>query len=125
MDEIIIEKLRLKGKHGCFAKERDEYRAFEVSLRLFLSLNKAAKTDELEDTIDYPAAMAIAEGVLMGESVRLIEKLADMIAERLFVRFANLCEVEVEVAKIGVEVGYEFGKISTRIFRKRGQYIMQ
>ncbi len=125
MDEIIIEKLRLKGKHGCFAKERDEYRAFEVSMRLFLSLNKAAKTDELEDTIDYPAAMAIAEGVLMGESVRLIEKLADMIAERLFVRFANLCEVEVEVAKIGVEVGYEFGKISTRIFRKRGQYIMQ
>ena len=78
MDEIIIEKLRLKGKHGCFAKERDEYRAFEVSMRLFLSLNKAAKTDELEDTIDYPAAMAIAEGVLMGESVRLIEKLADM-----------------------------------------------
>ncbi len=125
MDEIIIKKLRLKGKHGCFAKERDEYRAFEVSMRLFLSLNKAAKTDELEDTIDYPAAMAIAEGVLMGESVRLIEKLADMIAERLFVRFANLCEVEVEVAKIGVEVGYEFGKISTRIFRKRGQYIMQ
>ena len=125
MDEIIIEKLRLKGKHGCFAKERDEYRAFEVSMRLFLDLNRAAKTDELEDTIDYPAAMAIAEGVLMGESVRLIEKLADTIAERLFVRFANLCEVEVEVAKIGVEVGYEFGKISTRIFRKRGQYIMQ
>ena len=125
MDEIIIEKLRLKGKHGCFAKERDEYRAFEVSMRLFLDLNRAAKTDELEDTIDYPAAMAIAEGVLMGESVRLIEKLADMIAERLFVRFASLCEVEVEVAKIGVEVGYEFGKISTRIFRKRGQYIMQ
>lgn len=125
MDEIIIEKLRLKGKHGCFAKERDEYRAFEVSMRLFLDLNRAAKTDELEDTIDYPAAMAIAEGVLMGESVRLIEKLADMIAERLFVRFASLCEVEVEVAKIGVEVGYEFGKISTRIFRKRGQYVMQ
>ena len=52
MDEIIIEKLRLKGKHGCFAKERDEYRAFEVSMRLFLDLNRAAKTDELEDTID-------------------------------------------------------------------------
>lgn len=125
MDEIIIEKLRLKGKHGCFAKERDEYRDFEVSMRLFLDLNRAAKTDELDDTIDYPAAMAIAEGVLMGESVRLIEKLADMIAERLFTRFACLCEAEVEVAKIGVDVGYEFGKISTRIFRKRGQYVMQ
>jgi dihydroneopterin aldolase len=67
--------------------------------------------------------MAIAEGVLMGESVRLIEKLADMIAERLFVRFGNLCAVEVEVTKLGVDVGYEFERISARIFRERAYYI--
>ena len=83
----------------------------------------AAKTDELSDTVDYPSAMAIAEGVLKGESVRLIEKLADMIAERLFVRFERLVEAEVEVAKLGVDVGYDFKKISARIRRKRGDYI--
>ena len=76
MDEIIIEKLKLRGKHGCFAAERDELRDFEVSMRLRLPFDRAAKTDELSDTIDYPSAMAIAEGVLGGESVRLIEKLA-------------------------------------------------
>ena len=75
--------------------------------------------------MDYPSAIGIVEGVLMGESVRLIEKLADIIAERLFMRFANLCEVEVEVAKIGVKVGYDFDGISARIFRKREQYIKQ
>ena len=77
MDEIKIENIKLRGKHGCFAAERNEYRDFEVSLRLFLPLDRAAKTDELSDTVDYPAAAAIAEGVLAGESVRLIEKLAD------------------------------------------------
>ena len=123
MDEIIIKNIKLKGKHGCFAEERNEYRDFEVSLRLLLPVDRAAKTDELEDTIDYPSAMAIAEGVLMGESVRLIEKLADMIAERLFVRFQNLSAVEVEVAKLGVDVGYDFERISTRIFRERAYYI--
>lgn len=123
MDEIIIKNIKLKGKHGCFAEERNEYRDFEVSLKLMLPLDLSAKTDELDDTIDYPSAIAIAEGVLMGESVRLIEKLADMIAERLFVRFGNLCAVEVEVAKLGVDVGYDFERISTRIYRERSFYI--
>ena len=123
MDEIKIDRIRLKGKHGCFAAERDEFRDFEVSLRLFLPLDTAAKSDGLDDTVDYPAAIAIAEGALAGESVRLVEKLADMIAERLFTRFANLLEAEVEVAKLGVDVGYDFGGISVKIRRKRGDYI--
>ncbi len=123
MDEIIIEGLKLKGKHGCFAFERNELHDFEVSMRLFLDVSRASKTDALEDTIDYPQAMAIAEGVLSGESVRLIEKLADMIAERLFVRFELLQEVEIEVVKLGVDVGFEFAKISTKIHRKRNFYI--
>ena len=123
MDEIIIEKIKLRGKHGCFAAERDELRDFEVSLRLMLPLGRAAKTDALEDTIDYPSAIAVAEGVLSGESVRLVEKLADLVAERLFARFGNLLAAEVEVAKLGVDVGYEFGKMSVKIFRERRDYI--
>ncbi len=123
MDEIIIKGLKLKGKHGCFAEERNEFRDFEVSMKLSLDLNTAAKTDKLEDTIDYPAAMGIAEGVLMGESVRLIEKLADTIAQRLFERFALLQVAEIEVVKLGVDVGYCFDKISVKIQRKRDFYI--
>jgi len=125
MDEIIIENLKLQGKHGCFAAERDEFRDFEVSMKLRLPFSRAAKTDALEDTIDYPQAMAVAEGVLRGESVRLIEKLADMIADRLFIRFPQLCEVEIEVAKLGVDVGYEFQKISAKIIRSRKDYIKE
>ena len=123
MDEIVIEGLKLVGRHGCEAFERNSEGKFEVSLKLRLPLERAAATDELCDTIDYPAAMAVAEGVFAGESVRLVERLADKIAERLFVRFGNLCSVEVEVAKIGVNVGYEYSKVAARISRDRGFYI--
>ena len=92
-------------------------------MRLFLDTSRAAKTDSLEDTIDYPKAMAIAEGVLEGESVRLIEKLADIIAERLFVRFELLREAEIEVVKKNVDVGYRFSRISVKIHRRREDYI--
>ena len=125
MDEIIIEKIKLRGKHGCFAAERDELRDFEVSMRLRLPFERVAKTDDLSDTVDYPSAMAVAEGVLAGESVRLIEKLADMIAERLFIRFPILREADVEVAKLGVDVGFKFEKISARVFRRRSDYIKE
>ena len=94
-------------------------------MRLRLPFERAAKTDDLSDTVDYPSAMAVAEGVLAGESVRLIEKLADMIAERLFIRFPILREADVEVAKLGVDVGFKFEKISARVFRRRSDYIKE
>ena len=123
MDEIVIEKLKVSGKHGCEAIERQVTGNFEVSMRLFADLNAAAKTDSLDDTIDYPAAMAIVEGVFAGESVRLIEKLADLVAQRMFERFQKLSSIEVEVAKIGVKVGYDFSQISVKINRDRSFYL--
>ena len=123
MDKVILKNIKLKGKHGCFAKERDEFCDFWVSLELGLDLRKSAKTDELEDTIDYPSAIVIAEGVLLGESVRLIEKLADVIAERMFIRFANLEEITVKVTKKNNDFAEIVDEISAQISRKRSDYI--
>lgn len=123
MDEIILNGIRLKGKHGCFAKELEQSRDFAVSMKLFLSLSRASKTDALEDTIDYPCAIAIAEGVVAGESVRLIEKLADKIAERMFARFGLLREIEVKVQKFTPELAWELSEISVIIKRKREEYL--
>ncbi len=122
MDEIRIDGIKLYGRHGCFAFEREEKGCFEVSLKLRLDLSKAAESDELTDTIDYPAAMAVAQEVIEGGSVRLIEKLADKIAKRLFESFPKLFEVEVEVAKLGVEVGFDFSRVSASIVRRADFY---
>ena len=78
MDEIVIEGLKLVGRHGCEAFERNSEGKFEVSLKLRLPLERAAATDELCDTIDYPAAMAVAEGVFAGENVVLTGGLPSM-----------------------------------------------
>lgn len=123
MDEIILKDIRLKGRHGCFARELEAPCDFSVSMRLFLDLGRAAKTDELCDTIDYPAAIAIAEGVVAGDSVRLIEKLADMIAERMFVRFSNLLEIEVKVRKCSPQIEWALTEVSAMLRRRRGDYI--
>ncbi len=123
MDKITVKNLRFTGRHGCFAHEMENPRLFAVSLEMGLSLREAGLTDSLERTIDYPAAMGIVEGVIMGESVRLIETLAEKISERLFVRFANLREIRVKVEKCKVDVGFDFDEISVEIFRTRSDFI--
>lgn len=123
MDEIILKNIKLKGKHGCFAHEMETPCDFLVSMKLRLDLQSAAKTDLLENTIDYPAAASIAEGVLAGESVRLIERIADEIAKRMFVRFARLMEIEIRVQKKTAELNIEIEEVAVKLFRKRGDYI--
>lgn len=91
MDEIIIEKLKLSGKHGCFAAERDESRDFEVSMRLFLNLGPAAKTDDLSMTIDYPAAMAIAEGGVVGRKRKTNRKARRHDSGKAFYKVCKPC----------------------------------
>ncbi len=122
MDELVLKDIRLKGRHGCFAREREEYCEFLVSVRMRLDLSKAARTDSLEDTIDYPAAVSIAEGVISGESVRLIEKLADTVASRMFARFGALREIDVKVAKCNNDYSSFVGEISVSISRRREDY---
>ena len=122
MDKLILKNIKLKGRHGCFAQELKEPTEFWVSMKIHLDTRKAAKTDDLEDTIDYPAAIAIAEGVIMGESVRLIEKLADKIAERVFFRFFAAKKIEVKVVKRSASFGEILDEVSVKIKRSREDY---
>lgn len=120
MDKLILKNIKLKGKHGCFARELKYPCEFWVSMKIHLDTRKSAKSDALDDTVDYPAAIAIAEGVIMGESVRLIEKLADKIAERVLFRFPIAKKIEVKVVKRNLENVLD--EISVKIKRKREDY---
>ena len=122
MDRLILKNIRLKGKHGCFAHELETPCEFRVSMVLYLNLEAAGKTDRLDDTIDYPAAASIAEGVIAGESVRLMETLAARIAERMFIRFGQLAKIKVKVQKCGACPDFATEEVSVQIARKRKDF---
>ena len=122
MDKVILKDIQLKGRHGCFARELEEPSDFLVSVEMGLDLHKAAQTDEHGDTLDYPRAIAVAEKVLSGESVRLIETLADKIARGMFESFPNLEEISVKVIKRNHDYENSVGEISAQIFRRRAEY---
>ena len=56
MDCIILKNLKFRGRHGYFPKERREGNDFEVDVMLWVNLERAAKGDELEQTIERPSS---------------------------------------------------------------------
>ena len=96
MDKILLSGLSFFGKHGCHAAERELGQKFLVDIELGCDLQKAAETDDLNDTVDYVAIYRRAGEIIEGPSAMLLEHLAAQIGD-----FA-LQDSRVEVARVRI-----------------------
>lgn len=81
MDRILLNGLVFFGKHGCHAAENELGQKFLVDIELECDLRAAGESDSLDDTLDYVAIYNHAREVMEGESVKLLEHLAQRIAD--------------------------------------------
>lgn len=98
VDRIVLEGMVFSGKHGVSDAERGRPQRFSVDIELESNLARAARSDQLEDTIDYRRLRAIAKEVIEGESAHLIETLAGRIA-RQALEVPRVESVTVKVTK--------------------------
>ena len=98
-DRIIITGMRFLACHGCLPEEKTTPQPFTADVTLFLPLKAAGKGDDIACTVDYTKVFAVAESVMTGKSVDLIETLAERIAERIFEEFGSVRKVSVTVHK--------------------------
>ncbi|XWN37058.1 MAG: dihydroneopterin aldolase [Balneola sp.] len=99
MDKLVIKGLKFHGLHGVFEQEKIIGNIFEVDLHFSLSLQKAAETDSISETIDYAKARSLVELVMQSHSMNLIETIALKIGEKLYNEFA-VESLEVKVRKL-------------------------
>lgn len=118
-DSIEIKGIRGFGYHGVFPHERANGQDFLIDVSLRVDLRKAAKTDQVEATIDYGTVCNLVLGAIVGPPVSLIEKLATQIAEILLSKFSLLESVVVVVHKPDAPVETDFEDIAVRIERSR------
>jgi dihydroneopterin aldolase len=81
MDKILLDGLVFFGKHGCLAAENDLGQKFIVDIELECDLSAPSLSDNLSDTIDYVSIYNAAREVMEGESAKLLEHLAQRIAD--------------------------------------------
>jgi dihydroneopterin aldolase len=103
-DRIVLSNIRLDGRHGATDEEQARPQPFEFDVEVAFDLAPAGHSDDLDRTIDYRAIDALVREIVGGPSVRLLETLAERIAERTLAE-TPADEVVVRVRKPQVRLG--------------------
>jgi dihydroneopterin aldolase len=98
-DRIELRGLVASGHCGALAEEQQRAQPIEIDLDVLVDLTKAGATDDLDDTVDYGAVCEIVERVVTTERFRLLERLAERLAE-VVLSDDRVTEVVVSVRKL-------------------------
>jgi len=115
-DRIELVGLRVRGRHGVLATERETGQDFVVDALLDVDVRPAARSDDLAMTVDYAALAARLAGIVAGEPLDLIETLAERLAAACL-EHPLVCSVELTVHKPQAPVGLPFEDVRVRVRR--------
>lgn len=96
MDKIIISGLKVDTIIGTLPEERDRKQTLLIDLELYLSLQKAGKSDDLFDSVDY--------SLIESEIIVMSEKSKFFLLERFAEEAADICLKEELVSSVKVQV---------------------
>jgi dihydroneopterin aldolase len=117
-DRIEIRALRVVGTHGLLPEEQVRGQPFELDLDVEADLTAAGRTDDLDGSVDYGEVVERAAAVVAGRSFRLLEALAEGIAEAVLAD-TRVISVSVGVRKLRPPLAADLGSVGVRITRSR------
>ncbi|WP_411842986.1 dihydroneopterin aldolase [Salinicoccus sp. HZC-1] len=119
MDNIKINGIKTYAYHGVFDAERQLGQFFVTDVIMYLDLKGASVADDLEQTVHYGEAYEMIEEIIKGESVNLIEHLAERVSKSLFDRYDKIIGTEVTITKTNPPIEGNYDNVSITLNRKR------
>lgn len=110
MGTIILDRIELFGKHGAFAFEKKIRQKFYVTVSFDIDFLPAAKTDDLQKTVDYTSITKICDSV-MQESRCLLETLAVEMVDKITLAYPQVRNLRVCIEKPGVQLGHTLNTV--------------
>ncbi|MEM6684152.1 MAG: dihydroneopterin aldolase [Bacteroidota bacterium] len=104
MGIIRVTNIRVYSFHGCLEEESKIGSDYRVDVAVKADLQVSAKSDELEDTVDYVHITKIVKEEMAIRS-KLLEHVAKRILNRIFDEIAIATEATVEISKINPPIG--------------------
>ena len=117
-DRLAVRGLAVHGHHGVFEHERRDGQEFVIDLVLGVDTRVAARSDDLQDTVDYGTLVDEVRTAVADDPVDLIETLAQRIAD-VCLRNALVDTVEVTVHKPHAPIQATFEDVALTINRSR------
>ena len=111
MDKVFIKNLQVETVIGIFNWEREVRQVVSIDLAMEFDIKKAAKSDDIEDALDYKKIGKRVSSYVKRSKFKLVERLAEQIAKLILKEFP-VSSLTVSVTKPGALRGSESVGIS-------------
>lgn len=118
LDEIKLTGLRASAFHGVLDHERSNGQLFLLDVTVRLPLDRAGRTDDLDDTIHYGELADVIVAAVQSDPVDLIETVAERVAA-VVLAHPLARSVRVTVHKPNAPIAVPFDDVSVTIERTR------
>jgi dihydroneopterin aldolase len=117
-DRIAIRGLTAYAHHGVYAFERRQGQTFRCDAELEVDTAPAARSDDLQRTVNYAELAQRLYTALSTEPVDLLETLAQRLAD-VCLAYDLVDAVEITVHKPEADLGVPFDDVTVTIRRSR------
>ncbi|MDR2123218.1 MAG: dihydroneopterin aldolase [Flavobacteriaceae bacterium] len=103
MQKIKLKNIKVYAYHGCLEEEAKVGSFYLINLTIWSNLQKAGKSDNLDDTINYAELTQIVKEQTKIRS-NLLEHVAQRILTEIEIKYRTIQKVKVSVAKLNPPV---------------------
>ena len=105
MGKIIIEEMEFYAFHGHYKEEQIVGNRFLVDLEMETSLDRAAESDQLKDTVNYQRAYQIIKDEMRKKKSNLLENIGKRILDALYAELTGIEKVTLRIRKMHPPMG--------------------
>ena len=118
MSAIQLKNIKIYAFHGCLLEEGQIGSDYLVNLLVRANLDKASKSDELTDTVDYVLLQKIVVEQMAVRS-KLLEHVGKRIVDKILFDVPLVSYVKVTVAKVNPPIDGDVAAVSVTLATKR------
>lgn len=120
-DRIFIRGIQVHAYHGVFEEENRLGQKFIFDVDYWVDAKDYARADDFSHAVSYGDVHDVVVEVAKGPTIKLIEALAEAVAQALLSRFPSINMVRIELHKPGAPIAGVFSDVGVEIIRRRGE----
>lgn len=118
MGKIRFNNMIFYAHHGYYQAERELGQKFQVDMELDFDFDKAIKSDDLKDTVNFETAYQKVHHIFSSYKFTLLETLADRIAIEILENFP-INSIRIRVRKPNVPLNGFMDNVEVEHFRQK------
>ena len=121
MGKIIIEEMEFYAFHGHYREEQIVGNRFLVDLELETNLAAPARSDRLEDAVNYQQAYQIIKNEMRRKKSNLLENIAKRILDALYEQMEGIEHATLRIRKMHPPLGGPVRSVGITMSRSGNQ----